>query len=129
MLCYTDWPDARATAAVGNAKRLVQIQVADISPDAAGAGEADLCVQVRPVHIHLSAMFVDDRANLADTPLENTVCGGVGHHDCGQIFAVFFSAGAQIVEVDVAVIGGLSARHRHDFHPGHHGAGRVGAVR
>ena len=42
---------------------------------------------------------------------------------------MFFSAGAQIVEVDVAVVGGLAARHRHDFHPGHHGAGRVGAVR
>ena len=126
---HADRPDARATAAMRDAEGLVQIQVADVRADAAGVGEADLCVQVRAVHVHLSAVFVDDGANLADAPLENAVGGRVGHHDCRQVFAVFFSAGAQIVEVDVAVVGGLAARHRHDFHPGHHGAGRVGAVR
>ena len=40
--------------------------------------------------------------------------------------AVLLDLGAQVVEVDVAVLGGL---HDDDPHAGHHGAGGVGAVR
>ena len=65
--------NARPAAAVRDAKGFVQVEVADIRPNVAGAGQADLRVHVRAVHINLSAVRVDDVANLADGFLEHTM--------------------------------------------------------
>ena len=50
----------------------------------------------------------------------------IGHHQRGQRVAVLGRLGAQVGEIDVALLVGL---HDHHLHPGHHGAGGVGAVR
>ena len=126
---HTDRPDARAATAVRDAKRLVQIEMANIGADVAGAGQADLRVEIGAVHVDLPAVFVDDLANLADAPLVHAVRGGVRDHDRREVFAVFLGTGAEVIEIDIAVGGGLRAGHRHDFHPNHHCTGRIGAVR
>ena len=43
----------------------MQVEVADVGADVAGAAEADLRVHVGAVHVHLAAVLVDDRADLA----------------------------------------------------------------
>ena len=61
MLRHADRPHARTAAAMRNAERLVQIEVADVRADVAGPAKADLRVHVRAVHVDLSAVLVHDR--------------------------------------------------------------------
>src|SRR5262245_4209027 len=77
-----------SATAMWNSKRLVQVQVADIRSDRGGAGQPDLRVHVRTVHVHLSAMFVDDVADLADVVLEHAVRRRIGDHQAGQSIAM-----------------------------------------
>jgi hypothetical protein len=110
---------------VRDAERLVQVQVADVGADVAGAAEADLGVHVGAVHVHLAAVLVHDPADLADGGFEHPVGGGVGHHQAGEGVPVLQRLGAQVDDVHVALgIGG----DRDDLQSGHHGAGRVGAM-
>ncbi len=51
-----DRSHARAAAAVRDAERLVQVEVAHVRADVAGAADADLRVHVRAVHVDLSAV-------------------------------------------------------------------------
>ena len=68
VLRHADRPHARAAAAVRDAERLVQVQVADVGADVARAAEADLRVHVRAVHVDLAAVLVDDPADLRIDP-------------------------------------------------------------
>src|SRR6202022_2148387 len=58
VLADRDWTDAGAAAPVRDAKRLVQVQVADIAAEPAGAGESDQRVEVRAVDVHLATRVV-----------------------------------------------------------------------
>ena len=73
MFRHADRAHARPAAAVRNAKGFVQIEMADVRADVAGAGEADLRVHVRAVHVNLAAVRVDDVADLEDGFLEHAV--------------------------------------------------------
>jgi hypothetical protein len=73
MLRHANRPHAGTAAAVRNAKGLVQIDMADVRPDAAGTAQADLRVHVRAVHIDLPAVIVDDLAN-SRMPSSKTPC-------------------------------------------------------
>ena len=126
MFGDADGTDAGAAAAVRNAKGLVQIQVANIGADVAGAAKTDLGVHVRAIHVNLAAVGMNDVANFADGGFENAVGGRVGDHQRGEIVFVRVGFCAQIGEIDVAI---FQAGDRHDFESGHHGARRVGAVR
>ena len=55
-----DRAHAGAAAAVRDREGLVQIQVAHVRADVAGAGQADLRIHVGAVHVHLAAVVVDD---------------------------------------------------------------------
>ena len=66
MFRHADRPHARPAAAVRNAKGFVQIQMANVRADVAGAAEADLRVHIRAVHVNLAAVLVNDFANLLD---------------------------------------------------------------
>jgi hypothetical protein len=94
--------DARAAAAVRDAKRFVQVQVADIRADEAGAGEADLGVHVRAVHVNLAAVRVDDFADLADGFLEHAVRGRIGDHQAARWEACGLRLAAQVRHINVA---------------------------
>ncbi len=61
-----DRAHAGTAAAVRDAERLVQIEVADVGADVAGAAEADLRVHVGAVHVDLPAVLVDDLDDLLD---------------------------------------------------------------
>ena len=126
MFRHANRPDARPAAAVRNAKRLVQVQMADVRADVRRTAQADLRVHVRTVHINLSAVGVDDFANLLDRLLEHAVRGRIGDHQAGEVFFMRLGLGAQIGHVNVAV---LVAGDGNDFQPGHDGAGGVRAVR
>ena len=80
MFRHANRPHAGATAAVRNAKRLVQIQMANVRADETRRSQTDLRVHVRAVHINLSAIRVDAGANVLDAVLEHAVCAGIGDH-------------------------------------------------
>ena len=63
MLRDADRPHPRSAAAVRDAERLVQVQVAHVGADVAGPAEADHCVHVGAVQIDLAAVRVHDRAD------------------------------------------------------------------
>ena len=73
VTCDADWSHARATATVRDCKRLVQIQMTDVGADRGGTRQPDLRVHVGAVHVHLTAVLVDDVADLADVVLEDAV--------------------------------------------------------
>ena len=75
-----DRADAGATAAVGDAECLVQVEVADVGAEVAGAAQPDLRVHVGAVHVHLAAVLVDDVAHLGDRLLEDAVRRRVRDH-------------------------------------------------
>ena len=103
VLRDADRPHAGTAAAVRDAERLVQVEVADVGADVAGRGEADLRVHVRAVHVDLAAVLVDDLADLADALLEHAVRRRVGDHQRAEVVACGCGLGAQVGEVDVAV--------------------------
>ena len=126
MFRHANRSDARSAAAVRNAKRLVQIQMADVRADVRRAAQADLRVHVRAVHINLSAVGVDDFANFLDGFLKHAVRGRIRDHQAREVVFVRLGFGAQIGHVNVAV---LVARDGDDFQSGHDGAGGIRAVR
>jgi hypothetical protein len=79
-----DWAHAGTAAAVGDAKSLVQIHMADISAIARRPGQTDLRVEVRPVEVYLSAVGVNDPGNLRNSRFEYPVGGRIGDHDRGE---------------------------------------------
>ena len=126
MFRHANRSDTRAAAAVRNAKGLVQIQMADVRADVRRPAQPDLRVQVRTVHVNLSAVGVNDFADVLDGFLKHTVRGRIGDHQARQILLVRLRFGAEVRHVNVAV---LVARDGDDFQPGHDGAGGVGSVR
>ena len=121
-----DRADAGSAAAVGDAERLVQVQVADVAAEPAGPGHADQRVEVGAVDVDLAAVLVHDVADLDDPGLEHAVGRRVGDHEGGQPVAVLVGLGPEVAEVDVAPV---VAGHDHDPHAGHDRGGGVGAVR
>ena len=102
VLRHADRPHPRAAAAMRDAERLVQVEVAHVGADVARAAEPDLRVHVGAVHVHLAAVLVHDPADLPDRSLEDAVGGRVGDHERREGVAVGLGLRAQIVEVDVA---------------------------
>ena len=95
------------------------------APTSAGCMIADLGVEVGAVHVNLSAVFMDDAADVADAFFVHAVGGRIGNHDGGQGVAVLLGFGFQIVDVDVAMFVGID---NDDFQAQHGRSRRVGAV-
>ena len=81
VLADADGTDTGTASAVGNAKGLVEVEMADIGAELAGVDESHLRVEVGSIEIDLAAVGVHDLADLADPLLEDAVGGGVGDHD------------------------------------------------
>src|SRR5205807_7091374 len=73
-----DRPHSGPAAAVRDAERLVEVQVAHVGADVGRAAEADLGVHIGAVHVHLTAVRVHDLADLPDRLFENAGGGRVG---------------------------------------------------
>ena len=117
---------AGSAAAVRNGERLVQVQVAHVGADGGRARQPDLRVHVRAVHVDLSAVLMNDRADLLDRVFEHAVRRRVGHHQRRKTIAMLLGLGFEIGDVDVAVRVG---RDDDDFESGHHRARGIRAVR
>ena len=113
-------------AAMRDAERLVQVQVTDVGADRGRAGEPDLCVQVRAIHVDLAAVLVHDTTDLLDRRLEDPVRRGIRHHQRAQRVLVLFRLRLEVGDVDVALRVGL---HHHHVHSRHDRACRIGAMR
>ena len=103
----------------------MQVHVQYVRTDFGRLHDADLGVEVGAVHVNLSAVFMDDAADVADAFFVHAVGGRVSNHDGGQSVAVLLGFGFQIVDVDVAVFVGID---NDDFQTQHSGSRRVGAV-
>ncbi len=66
MFRHRDRPHSRPAAAVGNAKSLVQIEMADVGAIVGRARKSDLRVEICSVEINLPAIRVYDLANRSD---------------------------------------------------------------
>ena len=121
-----DRPHAGTAAAVRNAERLVQVEMADVRADVAWAAETDLRVHVRAVHVNLPAVVVDDATDLFDGRFEDAVGRRVRHHQRAECRAVLLGFCLEIGDVDVALWIGF---HDHDLHSRHDRARRVRTMR
>ena len=122
---HTDRTDARSATAVGDAEGLVEVEVADVCSEVPRFGDSDERIEVGPVKVHLTAVVMDEGADLCHPLLEHAVRGRVGDHEAGQLVAVLGNAGPEVVDVDVAVL--VTGDH-HDTHARHRGRCCVGAV-
>lgn len=80
VLLDTDGAHAWSTAAMGNSKSLVKVQVADIGTQESRRGVADLGIHVGTVHIDLSSVMMDYVRNLLHGSFISTSCGREGNH-------------------------------------------------
>jgi hypothetical protein len=123
---HGDGSDTGPATAVGDAERLVQVEVTDVGTEHAGLGEPDKRVQVGAVDVHLATGIVDHGADVTDPFLEHAVRGRVGEHDRRHAIAVGVEVARQVTDVDVALVVATDDGH---VHAGEHGACSVGAVR
>src|SRR5262245_18097824 len=110
---------------VGNAKRLVQIQMTDIRADVAGPTNPNLRIHIRAIHIDLAAVGMNDLANAPDIGLEYPVRGWVGQHQGRQPLPMLRSLGFKVLQIYIAL---CIAGHGHNRHPDHGRAGWIGSM-
>ena len=125
MSAHRHRPDTRATTAVRNAERFVQIEMTHVGAEVPGFREPDEGVQVGAVDIDLATMTMHDIADLTDGSLEHTVSRGIGDHQCRETIADFLALAGEISEINVAV--GVAGNYD-NLHACHYGAGGVGSV-
>src|SRR5262245_53948175 len=116
---------AWTTAAVGDAERLMQVDVTDIGTHVSGAREAYEGIEVGAIEIDLPAVVMSNGADLFDPLLEYAVRRWVGDHRRRQVLGVGLGLGAEIIEVDIA----LRIRRDHDDPEAtHRRRSRIGAM-
>ena len=125
MLFHAYGSHARPAAAVGDREGLVQVDVHHVRAQFGRPGDARQGVHVGAVQVHLAAVFVHQFADVDNPGFIHPVSGRVGDHQGGQARGMPFRLGAQVVQVDVAVV--VAGDHHH-IHAGHDRARRVGAV-
>jgi NAD-dependent dihydropyrimidine dehydrogenase PreA subunit len=69
----------------------MEIEVTDVGAEMARSRNADKCVEVCPVEVHLTASVVNRSTNIADGFFENAVRRWVGNHQSGKIVRVFIN--------------------------------------
>src|SRR5215831_20274987 len=122
---HADGTHTRSAAAVGDTKRLMQIQLTYIRTHISRPAESHLSVHIGSVHIDLSAMRMD---GLADTPyvrFEHPMGRRIGQHHSGKSVTVLNRLRFEICEIDIAV---SIASNRHDGHTHHRCGSRIRAV-
>ena len=79
-------PTPGPPAPMGDAERLVEVEVRDVGTEMAGPGEAHHGVEVGAVQVDLPPA-VHDVAETGDARLENAVGGRIGDHQAGEPLA------------------------------------------
>lgn len=96
----TNGSHSRSSSSVGNSKGLVEVKVANISAKEPWRGVPNLRVHVSAVHVHLSAVMVNDVARLLNSFFEDAARRRVGDHKCAKVVLVLFCLRLQVCEVD-----------------------------
>src|ERR1051325_4242696 len=104
MFGDADRPYARSPAAVWDAKRFVQVQMANVGAIIPRTAKTDLGIHVRAVHVNLPAVSMNDVANFANAWLEHAVCRWVSHHERGQIAGVFIRFCAKVRKINISIL-------------------------
>ena len=99
--------------------------MAHVRTDASRLAQTHQRVEVGAVQIDLAPPFVDHAADVGDGFLEHAVGGRIGDHQRAETVAGPVRLGAQVVQVDVALV---VAVHHHHGHARQHRAGGIGAV-
>jgi hypothetical protein len=73
VLSHSNGTHTWATAAMGNAERLVEVEMADIRPKGPRSADTDLSIEVGAIQIHLTAVVMDKAADFTDSGLEHPV--------------------------------------------------------
>src|SRR5699024_1982340 len=120
-------PHTGAASAVRDAEGLVQVQVGDVAAEPSRPAPAEQCVQVGSVDVDLPAGLVHHRADLLHLCFVDAVGGGVGQHDRGHRLALLGEHPAQVVDVDIAVLGRGDHHHLESGQYRRGGTGAVGA--
>ncbi|MNT28983.1 hypothetical protein D3C72_1647050 [compost metagenome] len=63
-----------------DAESLVQVHVRDIGANISGPGQADLGIEVGTIHVYLTALFVDNLADLTNAFFIHPMGRWVGRH-------------------------------------------------
>ena len=77
----------------------------DVRADLARFGQPDHRIQIGPVQIDLTAEFMGDIADFAHRFLEHPMGRGIGDHAGRQTLARRLGLGAEILQINVAVLG------------------------
>ena len=104
VLGHGNGPHPRAAPAVGDAKGLVQIQMAHVNADFPRSAQSHQSIHIGTVHIDLTARLVDDRTNFADGLFKYPVGRGVRHHQGRQPLAVCVGFRPQVRQVNIALV-------------------------
>mmetsp|Transcript_35867 Transcript_35867/g.100904 ORF Transcript_35867/g.100904 Transcript_35867/m.100904 type:complete len:267 (-) Transcript_35867:1366-2166(-) len=126
LFVHADRAETRAAAAVGNAKRFVEVQVTAVRSNSRGGGQTALSIHVRAIHVDEATMLVHGVANFPDTLLEYAVGGGVRHYQARELRPELLAELTQVVHVDVSPGVGLDGLHAA---AGNHHGRRIRAVR
>ncbi len=116
---------ARAAAAVGRGKRLVQIQVHDVGAEIARTRDADQRVHVGAIHIELRALGMQDFGDARNVLFEDAQRVGICQHQRGDVFV---DGARQFIHVHHAQRVGLDVFHRIACHSGGCWIGAMGRI-
>src|ERR687885_1248582 len=125
MACNPYGPHPRSTAAVGNTEGFVQIQVTDICPNIPRTAQTHLSIHIRPVHVNLPTMGMDNLTDFPNSLFKYTVSRGISNHQGGKFAFVLLGFCFQVIQINIALVITL---HSHHFHPTHYGTSGIGAV-
>ena len=96
MAGHSDRPDPGSSPTVGDTERLVQVEMAHVSPETTGLADPHLGIDIGSIEVNLSAVTVHHRADLTDALLKHTMGGGIGDHQRCQILTVLLRLGREI---------------------------------
>ena len=100
VILDADGPGAGPSAAVRRREGLVQVEVADVEAEVAGARDAEDGVEVGAVHVDLHALGVAHLGDLVDLRLEEAERIGLGDHEGRDVVG---QMPLEVEEVHVAV--------------------------
>lgn len=123
MLSDTNWTHARSTAAVGDSKRFVKVQVADVSADVTRRCDAHHCVHVGSVNVDLATAPVHDVRGFDDGFVEYAVSGWLRDHSAGNV--ALGNLSLQVLDIDFTVGQSLYFL---DLEAAHRGSGEISAM-
>ena len=103
---------------MGNTKRLMEIEVADIGSNIAETAEADHGIHIGSVDIDLPPVGMDDLANAPHAGLKHAVGRGIGQHQGRQSVSVLSRFGFQIRDIHISVPIAGDDDHGHADHGG-----------